>query len=159
MNKMGNVKDRLPKLPTEGNALSPDDRERTITPIEKLTPSRLKGNNPPTCFVTDDHYGGIITFDLVDNDADHNAYLVSYKVDPDESDIMDRQMLYYWKKRSRMQGHISEMSLIDYTKRWTDSLIITRLDKWKYLVPNWIQDAIHRIRDANGNAVDFEETF
>ena len=160
---MGNVKDRLPKrgsrLPSDSNALSPDDRKRTITPINKLTPSRLKGNNPPTCFVTDDHYGGIITFDLVDTDDYHNAYLVTYQMDPDIPVIKERQMLYYWKKPSNKNAHINELALIDIQKRWADGLIITRLDEWKYLAPNWIQDAIHRIRDSDGNAVDFDETF
>ena len=156
---MGNVKDRLPRLPTEGNALSPNDRKQTITPIKKLTPSRLKGNNPPTCFVTDDYYGGIITFDLVDTDDYHNAYLVTYQMDPDIPEIKERQMLYYWKKRSSKNTHINELALIDTQKRWADGLIITRLDEWKYLVPNWIRDAIHRIRDSDGNTVDFDETF
>ena len=155
---MGNVKSRLPKLPSDGNALSPDDRKRTITHINKLTPSRLKGNNPPTCFVTDDHCEGKITFDLIENDAEHNAYIVTYQMDIDNP-IKERQMLYYWKESSLEQRWLNELALIDTQKRWADGLIITRLDEWKYLVPNWIQDAIHRIRDSDGNAVDFDETF
>ena len=159
MNKMGNVTNRLPKLPTKGNALSPDDRKQTITPINKLTPSRLKGNNPPTCFVTDDHYRGIITFDLVDTDDYHNAYLVTYQMDPDIPEIKEREMLYYWKKPSNKNAHINELALIDIQNRWADGLVITRTNKWKHRIPNWIRNAIHHISGEDGKVVDFDETF
>ena len=158
MNKMGNVKDRLPKLPTDGNALSPDDRKRTITPINKLTPSRLKGNNPPTCFVTDDHCGGILTFDLIENDAVHNAYLVTYQMDIDHQ-IRERQMLYYWKESSLEQRWLNECCMIDIQNRWADGLVITRTPKYKHRISNWIRNAIHRISGADGKIVDFDETF
>jgi len=155
---MGNVKDRLPRLPSDGNALSPDDRKRTITPINKLTPSRLKGNNPPTCFVTDDYCEGKITFDLIENDAEHNAYLVTYQIVIDNP-IKERQMLYYWKQSSLEQRWFNETLMIDIQKRWADGLVITRTTKWKHRIPNWIHEAIHHISGEDGKVVDFDETF
>lgn len=157
MNKMGNVKSRLPRLPSDGNALSPDDRKRTITPINKLTPSRLKGNNPPTCFVTDDYCGGKLTFDLIDNDNKHNAYLVTYQMQ--DFPFKERLMLYYWKEPSLEQRWINETLMIDKNKRWADGLIITRTKERKHRIPNWVHTAIHRIRGADGKIVDFDETF
>jgi len=166
---MGNVKDRLPKLPTEGNALSPDARKRTITPINKLTPNQIRGNNPPTCFVIDSINVGRITYDLVANDEFHNAYMVTCKplpawrgklVPPKSYDyIFERGMLYYWKKPSSKQAEIAELLLIEPQKKWGDSLIITRLDEWKYRTLNWILEAMREIRDADGYAIHFGETF